>query len=167
MRKSHPIPAEMPPQSSQLLELPELVLESILGMLSPEGLCNMSCVCLLMQERCMNDFLWERHMNEKWGGLIGKAATKEWQLYIASRSPNSPPSAVVEDWAGFLSRISPSLVWLVSKLGGVCSSKTRLRGSTLMVNSIMYWYMSLEKGRFWFPAQIFNREVQLKPNQLS
>ncbi|KAG8367823.1 hypothetical protein BUALT_Bualt16G0112700 [Buddleja alternifolia] len=37
--------------------------------------------------------------------------------------------------------------------------KSDLRRS-LPVNSVMFFYLALESGKFWFPAQVFNREVQ-------
>lgn len=56
-----------------LLDLPELVLESILERLRPDGLCSMAGVCSALRDRCTSDRLWERHMKRKWGRVIGPA----------------------------------------------------------------------------------------------
>ena len=33
--------------------------------------------------------------------------------------------------------------------------------NSLPDDSIMSWYLSIEKGKFWFPAQVYNREVYI------
>ncbi|KAI3952715.1 hypothetical protein MKW92_000018 [Papaver armeniacum] len=117
-----------------VLDLPELALESILGRLSPSGLCSMAAVCSSMRDRCRSDYLWKRHMDEKWG--------KNYAL-DRSNSKSIPRS---------LSCVWP-LNWFKSKL--VNSNKPK---SSLPADSIMSWYLSLETGNFWFPAQVYNRE---------
>lgn len=135
-----------------VLDLPELVLESILGRLPPSSLCSMAGVCSSLRDRCRSDHLWERHMKEKWGRVIGRAAYREWQWHIASRKDyvldRSKSNGVVRS----LSCIWP-LTWFKSKLSNSIKPK-----STLPVDSIMSWYLSLETGNFWFPAQVYNRE---------
>ncbi|KAK9290494.1 hypothetical protein L1049_008664 [Liquidambar formosana] len=72
-----------------LLDLPELTLECILERLSPAGLCSVGEVCSSLRDRCRSDHLWEKHMKQKWGRVIGDAVYREWQWYIASRKrPN-------------------------------------------------------------------------------
>ncbi|CAN6443341.1 unnamed protein product [Victoria cruziana] len=141
-------------EEPSVLDLPELVLESILGRLSPAGLCNMAAVCSSMRDRCRSDHLWERHMKDKWGRVIGEAAFNEWQYYVTTRKS----LGVLDDgrskgWMGSLSCIWP-LSWLRSKIDG---GSGRLRKS-LPIDSIKSWYLSLENGKFWFPAQVYNRE---------
>ncbi|KAG6789562.1 hypothetical protein POTOM_005667 [Populus tomentosa] len=43
----------------------------------------------------------------------------------------------------------------IPKADPINNSKQR---SSLPVNLIMSWYLALETGKFWFPAQVFNRE---------
>ncbi|KAJ6741693.1 F-BOX-LIKE PROTEIN [Salix viminalis] len=97
-------------EEPSLLDLPELALECILERLSPAGLCSMAGVCSSLRDRCRSDHLWERHLTQKWGRVIGESAHKEWQWHIPSN------------------------------------------------DSIMALYLSLESGKFSFPAQVYNRE---------
>ncbi|KAI6669640.1 hypothetical protein NL676_004525 [Syzygium grande] len=62
-----------------VLDLPELVLECILERLPPAELFNMAGVCSSLRNRCVSDHLWERHMKQKWGRVIGPAAYREWK----------------------------------------------------------------------------------------
>jgi len=34
-------------------------------------------------------------------------------------------------------------------------------------NSLMAWYWALESGKFWFPAQVYNREVRIHFSSVS
>ncbi|RRT83703.1 hypothetical protein B296_00016925 [Ensete ventricosum] len=141
-----------------VLDLPELALECILGKLSPAGLSNMAAVCSSLRERCRSDHLWEKHMKEKWERVIGDAARRDWKLYLASREDSSAGIAgsnSSKKWVSVLSR-----VWHISLL------KSRIDGGSKTKNplpddSIMSWYQSLESGKFWFPAQVYNRELKL------
>lgn len=137
-----------------VLDLPELALECVLGKLSPAGLCNMAGVCRSLRERCRSDYLWERQMREKWGRVIGAAAGRNWRKYLNARNESSVAASVGKPKRifGSLSRLWP-LSWLKPRLDG--SGKLR---SPLPDDSIMSWYLSLESGKFWFPAQIYNRE---------
>lgn len=140
-----------------LLDLPDLTLECIFERLPPNGLCNMAAVCSSLREKCTSDHLWEKHMKEKWGELIGSAAYKEWQCYVVSRNKASilEKSRKKKDLYGKFSKIR-KLLWNRSK-GNEDDSKV---GNSSEMSSIMDWYLSLETGKFWFPAQVFNREVQ-------
>eukprot|EP00262_Sarcandra_glabra_P018781 TRINITY_DN687_c0_g1_i1.p1 TRINITY_DN687_c0_g1~~TRINITY_DN687_c0_g1_i1.p1 ORF type:complete len:387 (+),score=43.86 TRINITY_DN687_c0_g1_i1:302-1462(+) len=135
-----------------VLDLPELVLECILGRLPPAGLCNMSGVCSSLRDRCRSDHLWERHMKEKWGKVVGPAAYREWQWLIASNNLGVLDGGKSKGWIGTLSCMWP-ISWLRSKIEGC--GKPR---SSLPDDSIKSWYLSLESGKFWFPAQVYNRE---------
>ncbi|MQM11188.1 hypothetical protein Taro_044093 [Colocasia esculenta] len=138
-----------------VLDLPELTLECILERLPPAGLCNMAAVCSSLRERCRSDYLWQRHMNEKWARLIGDAAEKEWQVYVSSRKDRLTCGAEAGKPKGWL--VSLSCVWPLSLLRSKLDSGVRTE-SSLLVNSIMSWYLALETGKFWFPAQVYNRE---------
>lgn len=140
-----------------LLDLPDLTLECIFERLPPNGLCSMAAVCSSLREKCTSDHLWEKHMKQKWGALIGSAAYREWQCYIASRNKASllENSRKKSDFWGKFSKLRQFL-WNRSK-GNEDNSKV---GNSSAMSSIMNWYLSLETGKFWFPAQVFNREVQ-------
>lgn len=143
-----------------ILDLPDLALECILGKLPPSGLCSMAGVCSSLRDMCRDDYLWERHMREKWGKVIGQAAKREWDWYLASRKESSggfverhrrnESSGKPKKW---IRSLSWPLLWLKSRLDS--GSRTR---APLPDNSIMSWYLSLESGKFWFPAQVYNRE---------
>ncbi|KAJ6844243.1 putative F-box protein [Iris pallida] len=139
-----------------VLDLPELTLENILAKLDPPSLCSMAGVCASLRDRCRSDHLWERHMEEKWGKVVGKAAQKDWESYMGSRRDPGSRNGLVGSvrprwWMGS---------WLKSRRqeaagggGGGGGSESRLP-----VESVMARYLALESGRFWFPAQVYNRE---------
>ncbi|GMG99982.1 hypothetical protein Nepgr_001822 [Nepenthes gracilis] len=136
-----------------LLDLPELTLECILERLSPAALCHMAGVCSSLRERCTSDHLWQRHMEQKWGGVIGHAAYLKWQLFSASRKNSIAleglrPQGLIR----FMGHAWP-FSFFRSKFDHNSKKKT-----SLPVDSAMSWYLALETGSFWFPAQVFNRE---------
>lgn len=136
-----------------VLDLPDLALECVLERLSPISLCRMAGVCSSLRDRCRSDHLWERHMKQKWGRIIGIAAYREWKWQIASR--NDFGAFEIRKRKGlmrFLSHLFP-ISWVKAKIDSRCKSE-----SALPVDSIMSWYLALETGRFWFPAQVYNRE---------
>lgn len=139
-----------------LLDLPDLTLECIFERLTPDGLCSMAAVCSSLREKCGSDHLWEKHMKQKWGGLIGSAAYKEWQCYIASRNKASllMNSRKKRDFRGKFSTIRQLLL---NRSKG--NEDDRRVGDASAMSSVMDWFLSLESGKFWFPAQVFNREV--------
>ncbi|KAB5520547.1 hypothetical protein DKX38_024866 [Salix brachista] len=138
-----------------VLDLPELALECILERLPPAGLCSMAGVCTSLRERCVSDHLWEKHMKQKWGRVIGPAAYREWQRHLASRKDLGSCKQGKPKWfMRLLSMFWPSS-WSTPKADPINNSKQR---SSPPVNSIMSWYLALETGKFRFPAQVFNRE---------
>lgn len=144
---------EAEPEMS-VLDLPDLVLETILEKLPPEGLCRMATVCTSLKERCQSDHLWERHMKNKWSKIVGPAAYREWQWHIASGkdlvfSNQGKQNSLV----GYLTQLWPILLIRSGFSSGVKKSNFPPR------DSIMSWYIALESGKFWFPAQVYNREV--------
>eukprot|EP00252_Welwitschia_mirabilis_P014196 TRINITY_DN3125_c0_g2_i1.p1 TRINITY_DN3125_c0_g2~~TRINITY_DN3125_c0_g2_i1.p1 ORF type:complete len:392 (-),score=61.90 TRINITY_DN3125_c0_g2_i1:321-1496(-) len=132
-----------------LLDLPDLVLEAILSSLSPESLCNMALVCTDLRERCSSDHLWETHLKRKWGKLVGPAAYREWQRVVSTSREDSCRS---KSWLASLSCAWP-FSWLIPGHGF-----GRKYQSYRSFNSLMLWYCALESGKFWFPAQVYNRE---------
>ncbi|XP_021900942.1 F-box protein At2g32560-like, partial [Carica papaya] len=140
-------------EEMSILDLPDLALECILERLPPAGLCSMAGVCSSLRERCVSDHMWKKHMDQKWGRIIGPAACREWQLRIASVKDSSNLRQVKNNgWTRLLSIVRP-LSWIRSKFDD--SSKQK---SYLPVDSLMSWYLALETGSFWFPAQVYNRE---------
>ena len=137
-----------------VLDLPELALDCILERLPPEGLCNMASVCSFLKEKCKSDYLWERHMKEKWGRVIGPAAYREWQWHIASRNDSSFFNQAKQ--RGFMTYLSQ--FWPISLVSRSNFSISIKKKHTASVDSVMSWYLALESGKFWFPAQVYNRE---------
>lgn len=148
--------------SLSLLDLPDLTLECILERLSPAGLCNMAGVCTSFRDRCTSDHLWEKHMKRKWGRLIGVAAYREWQLHLASKKRATLLNQSKQK--GFFSSLYS--FWPFSLIRPKLENDTEPT-SSLPVDSIMAWYVSLESGKFWFPAQVYNREVILLQPSIS
>lgn len=128
-----------------LLDLPDLALDSILKKLSPEDLSKMSGVCTTLRHMCTSDHLWERHMERKWGGLIGNFTYKESQWSTDSRKHH-------------LDLECPKKNGLVAFFSCKKSDRRGKMSSTLPVESVMALYLSLETGKLWFPAQVFNRQ---------
>ncbi|KAE8735532.1 F-box protein [Hibiscus syriacus] len=135
-----------------VLDLPELVLECIIERLPPAGLCSMAGVCCSLRDRCRADHFWEKHMKNKWGRIIGPAAIREWQWHVALRKDsNHSKQGRPKGLMMILSIVRPSW-WIKPKVDDRC------KPSSLPDDSIMSWFLSLENGRFWFPAQVYNRE---------
>lgn len=145
-----------------LLDLPDLTLDCILEKLSPSELCAMTSVCSELRDKCVSDHLWEKHMETKWGRLMGDAAIQEWKSHVAtimrcltSSSSSSSSRKSKPNWSSrFVANLKP-FAWLSSNHG--CEN----RGSSSYlapIDSVMYWYSNLENGKFWFPAQVYNRE---------
>ncbi|WCJ28976.1 F-box family protein [Euphorbia peplus] len=155
-------------EGMSILDLPELPLECILEKLPPDGLCNMALVCSSLRERCVSDHFWERHMKQKWGKIIGQAAYREWQFFRANSSKGNlginynklqgRPRGLMK----LLSILWP-LPWMKSKVdcdydyGCDCDHNCDY-DKINVVDSIMSWFLALETGKFWFPAQVYNRE---------
>lgn len=149
--KVEPVEEEM---GNCLLDLPELALECILERLPPSGLSSMAAVCKSLRDRCTSDYLWEKHMKNKWGRLIKDAAHREWLWHIATGSRTSPTDGNKKRWPfGFFINLWPFSL-IKQNIVRIGKSKTSLPNDSLMA-----LYVSLERGNFWFPAQVYNREV--------
>ncbi|XP_028761505.1 F-box protein At2g26850 [Neltuma alba] len=136
------------------LDLPDLALDCVLEKLSPADLCNMASVCPSLRERCRSDYLWEKHIERKWGKVIGASAYRQWRWYVASR--NREKIFHRRNQKGIfasLQSFSP-FQWIKTKSGNGRQSGR----SVLPDDSFMALYLSLENGKFWFPAQVYNRE---------
>ncbi|KAI7744622.1 hypothetical protein M8C21_000481, partial [Ambrosia artemisiifolia] len=130
-------------RETSLLDLPDLALETILEKLEPADLFKMASVSTYLRDVCLSEHLWKEHMKRKWGRIFGFVAQKEWQLHVASQKD---VIGVVET-RGFFSKLWPIMMFYDRKSiqpPDTCSSVS--------------CYRALETGRFWFPAQVFNRE---------
>ncbi|KAI4381557.1 hypothetical protein MLD38_007619 [Melastoma candidum] len=140
-----------------LLDLPELTLDCILDKLSPAGLCSMSAVCRPMRERCKSDRLWGKHMDQKWGRVVGGMARVEWDRRVVE--PRRIPGCLPK---GNGTSSPVSRFWMFSWVRQEPAEGTkRGRDNSLPSDSVMALYLSLENGNFWFPAQVYNREVMI------
>ncbi|MED6223539.1 hypothetical protein PIB30_074868 [Stylosanthes scabra] len=149
-----------------LLSLPESILDCILKRLSPIELITTSQVCTNLRVRCRSDHLWENHIKKKWGKVFGDVAHKEWQWHVTKskeqiiRGNTFYYQMEINNGNGgengSLGTFSGS--WPMLCLGSyLIDSKNILSGPLLLTNSsmMMALYMSLEKGEFWFPAQVY------------
>ncbi|KAL3534664.1 hypothetical protein ACH5RR_003125 [Cinchona calisaya] len=140
-----------------LLDLPDLALDCILERLSTSELCSMAAVCRSLREKCRSDHLWEKHMKQKWGRLIGNiAAYQQGQRFIALRNRAKLLKSKKKKGLFRYSSIFWTKIWNRSKENEIGSDQRNL----FPVYSIMSWYLAIESGKFWFPAQVYNREVQ-------
>ncbi|GMI92333.1 hypothetical protein like AT2G26850 [Hibiscus trionum] len=145
---------EVEESAMSILDLPDLVLECILERLPPAALCSMAGVCSSLRSRCISDHFWEKHMKNKWGRIIGPAAYREWQWHIALKTRKDSSHSKHGKSKGLmriLSIVKPSW-WIQSKVDGSSNQ------CSLPDDSVMAWFLALETGRFWFPAQVYNRE---------
>lgn len=138
-----------------LLDLPDLPLDLILEKLTPSGLFAMTGVCNSLRDKCKGDYFWVKHLDQKWGQLIGEAAYREWQCHIETSKrgtkffnsgKESKRFQLFADFLGFFSKKSEE------RSGSGCFSAVN-------ENSVMFLFLALESGKFWFPAQVLNREV--------
>ncbi|KAL6202700.1 hypothetical protein ACLB2K_026405 [Fragaria x ananassa] len=153
-----------------LLDLPELALECILERLPAESLFRIRGVCTSLRERCVSDHLWENHMKQKWGRVIGPATYKEWQWHSMANQKQSlnqnqlaKPQKAADK--GLMKIVSLSLSWPLSWIRSssdrdefIKSRRMTCFPSPQYENSVMSCYLALTTGRFWFPAQVYNRE---------
>lgn len=110
----------------------------------------------------MSNHLWERHVKQKWGRIIGPAAYREWQWQIATRNDlGFLDRGKGRGFVNFLCRVWPwPLLFIRSKVeSNIIKRKNSSPSPSPPVDSIMTCYLALETGKFWFPAQVYNREV--------
>ncbi|KAL4590583.1 hypothetical protein LXL04_003517 [Taraxacum kok-saghyz] len=138
--------------SPSILDLPDLALESILEKLEPADLCTMACVSTYLNDISLSDFLWKRHMKEKWGRIIGPDAQRAWESHIATQKESNNYFFGGGEGGGFVLRYLAKM-WhvVVFESSFTCTIKS-------CDGSIVSFYRALETGKFWFPAQVFNRE---------
>ncbi|XP_057451273.1 F-box protein At2g26850-like isoform X2 [Lotus japonicus] len=135
-----------------LLDLPEMVLDFILKCLSPIELSRMSRVCASLRNKCESDHLWEKHINHKWGRVIGDVAYKEWQFHITAAKERNLLNQEITNISGSLGSFTG--VWPNLYLGSYLEDCWILNGLR-SDNFMMILYFSLQSGRFWFPAQVY------------
>ncbi|KAF3330692.1 F-box protein [Carex littledalei] len=150
--------ANMEIDEVSILDLPELALEIILEKLPPASLTNMAYVSTSLRERCTSNHLWERHISEKWSSILSESAMKEWELYRKNLMVSKEKNSKEKSWMVSLACAWP-ISWIRSLLECGCDNKPINRNlHRPEINSIMSYYSALESGKFWFPAQVFNRE---------
>lgn len=101
----------MKKEACDLLKLPEPILDNILERLSPTELCSMSEVCFCLIRRCRSNRLWDKHIQFKWGRLLGDVAYREWQFHtirimmnneespsLLQMKPNGLLGSFIGDW---------------------------------------------------------------------
>ena len=137
-----------------LLNLPYPILDCILKLLSPMDLTRMSEVCTFLRDRCRSDPLWELHMKQKWGGVIGDVAYKEWLWHITT--PKEKGINQLNQHNNQNGSMGPfSGTWPMLYLRSYLEDCRHLNSSSLANSFMMALYFSLENGNFWFPAQIY------------
>lgn len=136
-----------------ILDLPDLPLDCILDLLPPSGLCSMAMVCSSLREKCVSDHFWKKHLKTKWGKILGPAAHKEWQCYLSSLYHLDTP----HHQSGQLGLAK--IISMICSLSSIFRDDNQWRRYASSLPLDMSFYISLETGRFWFPAQVYNREV--------
>ncbi len=144
-----------------VLDLPELALEGILVRLPAASLVHMAVVCQDLRKRCRNDHLWQHLFHQKWARIAGPSGFREWQQHLTTSSQQADVGAVDRSlrlWGWPLSCLWP-FSWL------------NLQGQQPVTSPpptcLMAWYWALESGTFWFPAQVYNREVRIHFSSVS
>jgi len=142
-----------PGGSISLLHFPEPILECILKLLSPKELVGMTEVCTCLRDRCRSDPLWEVHIKQKWGGVIGDVAFKEWQWHITTTKEKQINQLDEQiNQKGSLGSFNGT--WPMLYLRSYVEDCSHLN-SSLSNSFMMSLYFSLENGKFWFPAQVY------------
>ncbi|RDX73465.1 F-box protein, partial [Mucuna pruriens] len=142
-----------PSGTINLLNLPEPIMDSILKRLSPMELVGMSEVCTCLRDRCRSDPLWEVHIKQKWGKVIGDVAYKEWQWHITTaKDKGINQFNQHNNHNGSLGSFCGT--WPMLYLRSYLEDCGHLN-SSLANSFMMTLYFSLFNGKFWFPAQIY------------
>ncbi|XP_054796952.1 F-box protein At2g26850-like [Prosopis cineraria] len=139
-------------KEASLLELPEAILDNILERLSPIELCSMSEVCTCLIGRCRSNVLWEKHVQRRWGRLLGDVAYREWQFHVM-RIMNKESPSLQRNPEGLLGSFTGA--WPFLCLCSYLENPGDLASLLLSNYSNMALYVSLQRGRFWFPAQVY------------
>ncbi|KAF7819132.1 F-box protein [Senna tora] len=133
-----------------LMDLPESTLDYILERLSPLDLCNISEVCTSLLGRSRSNRLWEKHIQLKWGRLLGDVAYKEWEGHV-KRIMNNEASLLPPNANGLLGTLRG--VWPLLCLASYLENPRDLTFLLMSNCSNLALYISLQSGRFWFPSQ--------------
>ncbi|KAI4351270.1 hypothetical protein L6164_005646 [Bauhinia variegata] len=134
-----------------LLGLPESTLECILERLSPVDLSNVAEVCTSLRHRSRSDALWENHIKWRWDVVLGDAAYREWECHVTRIKGENRMLQQKEN--GLFGSITG--VWPCIYLGSYLEISKQLISLVQSNCSKMALYVSLQRGRFWFPAQVY------------
>jgi len=134
-----------------LLDLPGWALDYILEYLSPLDLCKVAQVGSCLRNRCKNDYLWEKQVNQRWGKLLGDIAYHEWQWHTA-KMVNEEILLLQQNQSGSCGTFSG--VWPSLRLHSYLEN---FRDMISLVRNCpkMTLFIALETGQFWFPAQVY------------
>lgn len=138
---------------TSLLNLPDVVLDCILERLSPLDLCKVARVCTHLRNRSRSDYLWEKHIQQKWSRLLGEDTQHEWEWHRTNITKLFSKNVLVQHDLSASHEIITD-VWPFRCLRSHLENYGAL--TNLIKNcSKMALFICLETGRFWFPAQVF------------
>ncbi|KAK7336449.1 hypothetical protein VNO77_16991 [Canavalia gladiata] len=100
----------------------------------------------------LSDGLWEKHTKQKWGKVLGDAACREWQWHVTTIMNKQSPLLQLNG-EGLLGSFSG--FWPLLSLVSYLENPEDLTSLLLSNCSMMALYISLQSGRFWFPAQVY------------
>lgn len=129
-------------------------MDCILRRLPPLDLYQTSQVCTRLRNRCTSNDMWEKHIDQKWGRVIGDVAYKEWRWHIAKAKGEILTNHCIQNESmGSFTGAWPNLC-----LGSYLKDCSHFSES-LCDSFLMALYFSLESGNFWFPAQVYQVNV--------
>ncbi|CAJ2671673.1 unnamed protein product [Trifolium pratense] len=141
----------VPRRKTRLLDLPNQTIDCILERLSPKELCRVAEVCTYLRNQSSSDYLWKKHVQQKWSKLVGDVVQQVWQWHRAKIKDARSFSLyrdVMDSCAAF--RGTWPFVGIQSYL------ENHWPYISLMKNySQKALYTCLETGCFWFPAQLY------------
>ncbi|WJX78194.1 hypothetical protein P8452_61442 [Trifolium repens] len=144
-------------RKTQLLDLPNQTIDCILERLSPEELCRVSETCTYLKNQCSSDYLWKKHVQQKWSNLIGDVVHQVWQWHrtkIKYATSFSLHKDVMDTCATF--RGTWPFVGIQSYL------ENHWPYINLVKNySQKALYTCIETGCFWFPAQLYRNPMYM------
>ncbi|CAJ2671679.1 unnamed protein product [Trifolium pratense] len=147
----------VPRRKTRFLDLPNQTIDCILERLSPKELCRVAEVCTYLRNQSSSDYLWKKHVQQKWSKLVGDVVQQVWQWHRAKIKDARSFSLyrdVMDSCAAF--RGTWPFVGIQSYL------ENHWPYISLMKNySQKALYTCLETGCFWFPAQLYRNPMYM------